>query len=277
VKTCLAAAVAALAIAGPTSAAQLLVNGDFEALNTGFYSAYGFAANHNLWPEGMYDVTRNPAWTHSAFANMPDHSPTGDIGRMMVINGSPTADLVVWGAGALGGGTSFGLASGSTFEFSFWLAMVNPYSPANLQLWLNGEKQAGVTFAALGGPGNVGVWRQFGYSGVVGAGGLHSIALSNNNTAPYGNDFALDDMSLLATAPPPPPVVEPPPAEETPAPQDPPPQGAPEPPPIILASEPPIEPASIVSGAPEPGVWAMLITGFAAVGAMLRRRRTAAA
>lgn len=293
-KTCLAAALAALAIpmslAGPAGAAQLLTNGDFEAKNAGFYSAYGYASDHNLWPEGMFDTVRNPILTHSAFASMHDHTPFDEIGRMMVVNGAPRPDEVIWGEGDLGSGASLNGAAGAAFEFSFWLATVTAISPANLQLWVNGEKVQGVTFAALGGASNLGIWRQYSYSGVAGAGGLRSIALSNNNLAPYGNDFALDDMSLIGTlaqAYVPPPVADTP--QDPPGapiiqdgPPDPPivevvDQGPP-PPPVEIASAPPIDPPAQPMGAvPEPGVWAMLILGFGAVGAALRRRRLATA
>ena len=53
-----------------------------------------------------------------------------------------------------------------------------------------------MTFAALGGEGNLGRWQNFSYSGVTGESGLQSISLTNLNLQPNGNDFALDDMSL---------------------------------------------------------------------------------
>jgi hypothetical protein len=76
---------------------------------------------------------------------------------------------------------------------------------------------------------------------------LRSIGLTNNNLEPYGNDFALDDMSLIGTLIPP--VFAPP-------------QSA-------GLDQP--------SGAPEPGAWALMILGFGGVGAALRRRGRLAA
>ena len=271
VKTLTAAAFAALAIAAPAGAAQLLTNGDFDAGATGFYSAYSHAADHNLWGEGKYDTVSNPASTHRRFVSMADHTPGADFGRMMVVNGAAGADTVIWGQGDLGGGASLDGAAGAAFSFSFWMASVYPTSPANLQLWVNGAKVTGVSFAAGGGTPELGIWRQYGYEGVAGAGGLHSIALTNNNLAPFGNDFALDDMSLtgLLTPPPVPVTVPEPELPTAPAPVlDLPPE-----PPVIFSPMPEPQPTSFTSAAPEPGAWALMILGFGVTGAALRRRR----
>jgi len=196
VKTLLAAAaVAALSLAGAAQATELLTNGTFDAGITGFYSEYNLAVTHNLYPEGSYDVITNPQADHNLFSAFPDHTPGADTGLMMVINGSGTPDKVIWSEGDVGGGAALAGAANTYFTFSFWVASVYPSIPANLQLWLNGAKVQGVTFAALGGNDQLGVWQRFSYSGNTGA-GLHSISLTNNNLEPSGNDFALDDLSL---------------------------------------------------------------------------------
>ena len=193
-----AAAIAALAFAGSASATELLTNGTFDAGNTGFQSSYTYAVTHDLYPEGTYDVITNPQSDHNLFSNFADHTPGADTGLMMVINGSGTADRIVWSQGTLDN-PLIGAAN-TAFTFSFYLASVYPSSPANLNLWINGEKLEGVNFSALGGEQNLGVWQGFSYSGVSGAGGISSISLTNNNLEPSGNDFALDDMSLSGVA-----------------------------------------------------------------------------
>ena len=194
------AAIAALSLAGAAQGAELLANGTFDAGATGFYSQYNLATTHDLYPEGAYDVITNPQADHNLFSAFPDHTPGADTGLMMVINGSGTADKIIWSEGDIGGGTPLLGAANTAFTFSFWVASVYPDSPANLQFWVNGSKVPGVTFSALGGPDQLGVWQQFSYSGVTGADGLRSIALTNNNLAPHGNDFALDDLSLTGVA-----------------------------------------------------------------------------
>jgi hypothetical protein len=205
-KTTIAAAAlsAALIAAGSTSATELLANGDFDAGNTGFYSQYAYApldgSGMNLFPEATYDVSPNAHLDHPAFAAFADHTPGGDRGMMMVINGSPTADAIIWSEGDVGGGAPLIGAGNTDYSFSFWLASVYPASPANLQLWINGAQVQGETFAALGGADHLGQWQQFSYSGVTGDTGLQSISLTNLNLEPNGNDFALDDMSLNGVA-----------------------------------------------------------------------------
>ena len=194
------AAAAVLIAAGSASATELLTNGDFSAGATGFTSGYAYSppdgTGQNLWPEGTYDVTTNPNLDHPLFASFGDHT-TGQ-GQMMVINGSGAPDTIIWAEGT-NAAPLLGAAN-TAYDFSFYVASVYPLSPADLQLWVNGAKVDGVTFQAQGGGDHLGVWQEFSYSGVSGAGGLQSIALSNLNLEPSGNDFALDDMHLAGTA-----------------------------------------------------------------------------
>lgn len=220
-KILLGAAAAALMVTGSAQAAELLTNGTFDAGNTGFYSEYTYNMT-DLWSEGTYNVDDNPQDPHPLFTPFADHTPSPDTGLMMVVNGSGTADKVVWAQGDIGGGSPLLGAANTAYTFSFWLAKVYPSSPANLNLWINGVKVVGANFQNTAGTG---VWEQFSYSGVTGAQGLQTIGLTNNNLEPSGNDFALDDMSLIGTA------------------------------------------------VPEPGAWALMITGFGLAGAMVRRRR----
>lgn len=204
-KTIVAAAAlsAALVAAGSASAAELLSNGTFDAGNSGFYSDYQFSppngSGANLYPEATYDVTTDAHADHPSFSTFADHTLGGDGNMMMVINGSPRADAIIWAEGDIAGGAPLIGAPSADFTFSFWLASVYPASPANLQLWINGARVEGQTFAALGGEQHLGEWQQFTYSGVSGADGLKSIYLTNLNLEPSGNDFALDDMSLTGT------------------------------------------------------------------------------
>jgi hypothetical protein len=83
----------ALAIAVPAGAnggTNLIANGDFEAGNTGFYSAYTYldpaiTGGWTLGPEQMYTVSTNPHDYHSAWGSFGDH--TSGLGKMMIVNG----------------------------------------------------------------------------------------------------------------------------------------------------------------------------------------------
>ena len=226
------ATVALILLAPRSQAAQLLTNGDFSAGNTGFTSSYSYSPG-NLWAEGAYDVLANPHADHSSFSTFGDHT-TGS-GKMMVVNGSPTANAVIWSEGGLS------VAQNSVYTFSFWLASVYPTSPARLVARINGaaqelEAKAGYT---------TGQWVNFSYTWNSGAATSVSVDLVNDNLAASGNDFALDDLSLTGAAPPP-----------------------------LLA--PPSFATEIVA-VPEPASWALMILGFGAIGAVLRRRRIIAA
>ena len=70
---------------------NLIVNGDFEAGNTGFITQYNYLnpANTGSWtlgPEYMYTVSTNPYDYHSFWASFGDH--TSGSGKMMIVNGT---------------------------------------------------------------------------------------------------------------------------------------------------------------------------------------------
>ena len=69
----LATTAAVLAIAPAASAAELLVNGNFEDGNTGFYSEYSYSPG-NYWPEAVYGVDTNPQNGHGLFSSFGDHT-----------------------------------------------------------------------------------------------------------------------------------------------------------------------------------------------------------
>ena len=185
------AATAALAAAGSAAAStNLITNGDFEAGNDGsFYSAYGFSPG-NLWPEGKYDIVTNPKADHSLFTAFGDH--TTGTGNMMGINGTGDAHAVIWGQSGIS------LLANTNYTFSFWLASEYPDSPAVLRLNINGVDQGAGPFT---GSTTTGVWQQYVVAFNSGATTTGNFALWNENRDAYGNDFALDDISLKAAVP----------------------------------------------------------------------------
>jgi hypothetical protein len=70
--------------------------------------------------------------------------------------------------------------------------------------------------------------------------------------------------------PPPPPVIV---VVETPPVDPPPPTPPPETRPVPAVFTPSVPVAAVVAAIPEPGTWAMLLVGFGAIGAAVRRRR----
>ncbi|HXR51092.1 MAG TPA: hypothetical protein VN762_03055, partial [Steroidobacteraceae bacterium] len=87
------AAISLLATAASASPVNLVTNGDFEAGNSGFTSAYAYALPPNLGGsntvEGQYTVASNPYPWNGLFISSGDH--TSGQGLMMVANGAPNA------------------------------------------------------------------------------------------------------------------------------------------------------------------------------------------
>lgn len=211
------AAIATLALTASADAANLVVNGDFEAGNIGFISDYQYVSGPNsATPPAVYAIDTSPRNVHDLWSNFGDHT-TGD-GLMMIVNGSLTSGDRVWQE------ENLSVLPNTTYYFSTWIAASFPASPALLDFSINGEK-LGETFTANAAPGT---WQQFFATWNSGANTTATLALVNQNTAFGGNDFALDDIVLDTIRP------------------------------------------GIV---PEPATWGLMITGFAGIGCLLRRRR----
>lgn len=166
---------------------NLITNGDFEAGNTSFSSGYGYVAPTAgaLNPEGLYSITYLPRDVHNDFTTQPDHT-TGS-GLQMVVNGSPTAGVVVWSQ-------SVPVIPGATYQFTYSEQTVNisqnPKNASQLQLYVNGVA-AGPVYTA---PQVNYQWATFLYNASAGSNTVLNLELINQNTIAAGNDFALDDI-----------------------------------------------------------------------------------
>ena len=177
--------VAGFALAVSQASANLVVNGDFEAGNTGFTSGYtysGTATTTDMWPEGTYNVDTNPKLHHYLWTSMGDH--TTGTGNMLIVNAATTGGVNVWT-----GSFVPPLAAGTTYKFSAWAANVYPDSPAQLEFSVGATSLGSIT------PTGNGVWQQFSATFVAGAGSPSFLDL---NIAASGNDFAVDDISVTA-------------------------------------------------------------------------------
>ena len=162
----------------------MVKNGDFNDGNTGFYSSYYYTSVNTT--EGEYYVGKDASRWY------PDHYACGDHtngkGKMLLVNGSPEEDRVVWK-------TIAKIYPDRKYKFTFWITSISKPNPAILALVINGKQVS--LFRSSGKPciweTNTAVWAPDGS-------GSASIALINKNTARYGNDFALDDISFIETA-----------------------------------------------------------------------------
>jgi hypothetical protein len=191
--TSLAVAAAALG-ALPAAAANLVTNGDFEAGNTGFTSAYAYTPASNT-DEGQYTVRSNPFPWNSAFVSRGDH--TSGTGLMYVGNGAPNLGDIVWQS------STIAISANTTYFFEAFAMNVccsfvlpgNSDPNFTFRISLNGGATSDLATLTI--PANqAGTW--FGLSTNFNSGAATSVQLSliNANTVRAGNDFAVDDISL---------------------------------------------------------------------------------
>ncbi|HLO58912.1 MAG TPA: PKD-like domain-containing protein [Bacteroidales bacterium] len=168
------------------TAIELFPNNDFSAGNTGFSSAYGYAApagDHTLWPEGLYTIVTNPQSIHASFSTCGDH--TSGTGNMMVINADPTAGKIVWSSGAIA------VTPNTDYTLSFYVTTVCMPNPAQLIWNVNGENigsQFNATTTTCQWVNAVAIWNS-------GNKTTATFDIINLNIVASGNDFALDDIS----------------------------------------------------------------------------------
>lgn len=174
---------------------NLITNGDFESGNICFSSGYGYVAPvaGALNPEGLYTITSLARDVHNDFSSHPGHK-AGTIGnftdaasKQMVVNGAPTAGVVVWSQ-------AVPVIPGATYQFTYSEQTVNmsqnPKNVSMLQLYVNGVA-AGPVYSA---PEVNNVWSTFIYNAYAGTNKVLNLQLINQSTYATGNDFALDDI-----------------------------------------------------------------------------------
>lgn len=167
---------------------NLVVNGNFSSGNVGFNSDYTYVVDlpgnqSEMVPEGTYAIVPNPNSVHSGFSGCNDH--TGGGGNMMVVNGAANLQDI-WCQ-------TVAISPNSFYNVSAWVTSVNPSSPAQLQFSINGTP-IGPIINALPTPCT---WIPFNATWNSGANTTAEICILNLNTAAGGNDFALDDISMV--------------------------------------------------------------------------------
>ncbi|HEX7845408.1 MAG TPA: PKD domain-containing protein, partial [Chitinophagaceae bacterium] len=163
------------------TATNLIINSDFSQGNTGFTSEYNYAANNTT--EGQYFVGTNPQTWNSSLNSCSDH--TGGAGNMLLVNGSPTANVNVWKQ-------TLTVTPNTNYAFSTWLQALGAPNPAQLQFAINGKDIGSLITASL----PVCTWTRFYATWNSGSNTSITISIVNKNTQVLGNDFALDDISF---------------------------------------------------------------------------------
>ena len=168
---------------------NLVVNGDFSAGNTGFTSSYSYAGTGSsaLYPAGVYTVISNPFLCHSGAYSYYDHTTGTSSGEMLAMNGASTP-IDVWCQ-------TITVVPGTYYDFSAWFSNWSSDTADNLpiiQFEINGSSLGG-SFAF---PHAAGVWRNYSSTWYSGTSTSATICIHDAQTASYGNDFAIDDISF---------------------------------------------------------------------------------
>jgi hypothetical protein len=179
-------------------ATELVTNGNFNAGNVGFTTAYTYVADDasqvEMYPEGTYAVVPNANDVHNLFYGTERNGGTGNI---MVVNGHPALGMAVWNQ------NSIAVQPNTTYYFSAWAMSVVNGNNAVLQFSINGMQVGTVAYLPDGytsssGPYN---WVRFYGSWNSGFSTSANLSILNLNTVLGGNDFALDDISFGTLAP----------------------------------------------------------------------------
>nr|MBP8781885.1 T9SS type B sorting domain-containing protein [Paludibacteraceae bacterium] len=183
--------------AGSSNTASLIPNGGFESGNIlgetndlGQHIKYEY--NNMQGIDKAIGINESAIVKNAKIGNptwFVDLEPkTGD--RMLVCDGGDNPNTRIWSARDLA------LVGGKTYEFSCYVANIhkNSLNPAGLQFII--ETPAGTqTLLSFTAPTSNGKWEfhKITYTPPVDASWAH-IWINNNETAPDGNDFAIDDI-----------------------------------------------------------------------------------
>jgi gliding motility-associated-like protein len=168
---------------------NLIVNGDFSSGNSSFSSDYQYLNNAGL--NGVQKAYGVVAAANSWFQFFPactSSAPSG--GNMMVIDGSTTnaGNDIVWGQ-------TVAVTPNTNYTFSYWMQTIATPNLANMEVLINGTS-IGISTA----PATNCSAAQYSYTWNSGANTTAQIAMYDRATALSGNDFSIDDISLLAAA-----------------------------------------------------------------------------
>ncbi len=170
---------------------NLVINGDFEAGNTGFSTDYRFSPG-SIFDFHEYAITTNPRLVHNFATAYGDH--TSGSGLMMAVNGPlSSSNLTVWAQ-------TVAVELNTIYTFAAWVSSWSSAPPelnALLDFSINGTSLG--TFRA---PSPAGVWERFSASWDSDSNTAASIRIVVLNPGEFiANDFALDDISLSTAAP----------------------------------------------------------------------------
>ncbi len=166
------------------SGINLIVNGNFESGNSNFYSQYIYGSD----VAGKYLITNNPKEFYNGFAACGDH--TTGWGNMMVLDGSALPNQKVWCQ-------EIEVTQNTTYAFSAWFQNVCAtclWGEPIIDFRANGESLGIVQKS-----GDGCIWEKFSSYWNSGNNLTAEFCLFTHELDPIGNDFAIDDIEVLAS------------------------------------------------------------------------------
>jgi len=158
---------------------NLIQNGDFEQGDMGFDSDY-VSGNSGA---GNYLIADTPHDYISFFSDCPDH--TSGSGNMMIVDGSTDNDDNIWCQ-------TVSVDPNTDYTFSYWATMVGSAPIPELFVTIDGVG-LGDTMSI---PTDTCSWTEISHTWNSQANTSVEFCIGNMTIFSFGNDFALDDISL---------------------------------------------------------------------------------
>ena len=172
---------------------NLIDNGDFEKGDVAFesqYTGYPYPPNpaNPSFAQRAYSIVFNGRQFEPQFQPCTDH--TSGTGRMMAIDGATTPNLKIWTQ-------KVSVLPNTNYTVQYWLQSIDPNSPAQLELQVNGSPITGNASTSTGtAPSAACQWKLISYSWNSGSNTVAEISIIGRNLSSFGNDFAIDDISM---------------------------------------------------------------------------------
>jgi hypothetical protein len=161
---------------------NLVINGDFEAGNSGFTSALVYTPLTNSQTKGIYTVgDDSQTWNESFIPTMKDH--TSGAGNMLMANGDSTGTALVWQQ-------DVPVTAGVTYYISAWAAGLYGEFMPSLDFQVNGESIGSITTENR-------TWKNFSAQWTPTTNGTVTLSIIDTQFIPPflpGNHFAIDDI-----------------------------------------------------------------------------------
>lgn len=169
------------------ASADLIANGGFESGPGGFSTDYEYTSD--LTSSGTVVVGYDPCDHHPLAASYGDH--TSGRGRMLIANGSTDGSAAVWEQ-------TVSVAPNTEYAFYYWLSTWTPSTSQQTQIrcLFDGVRTGPAGFT----PSDAGDWGVVLFRWKSGAASQVNIRLVDRTGTIENNDFALDDIGMLATA-----------------------------------------------------------------------------